>query len=416
MKKALAVARWEYLERVKTKAFIIGLFLTPIIMISMMVLPTLLATQEDSSTKAIGIIDRTGELARPFAEKMESRYTLKNGLPNYLVQVIAGGRNDSLEVLIRETDQRIRNGELEGYCIVRGGAASDTLVDYRSLSLGDFILLSRVEENLRAVISEKRAAARGVSPLLLKELQVRLDLKSVKLSKTGKEEEGDFIKIFLSAYIFMMMLFMLIVGSGQALVRSVIEEKSNRIVEVLVSSCSPTQLMAGKVLGLSALGFTQIGVWAFLGIVGTIQFGVQVMPPWSALLLIVYFILGYLFYAGVFIAAGSPLSTEQAAQQVTSYLVLVLLIPIVIAFPAMKNPDAGWIRIMTFVPFLTPTMMALRIPIQMPAAWEILATVLLMIVSIWGIMVAAGRIFRVGILMTGKAPNIAEIFRWIKTG
>jgi ABC-2 type transport system permease protein len=416
MKKSLAVARWEYLERVRTKAFIIGLFLTPIIMISMMVLPTLLATQEDSSTKAIGIIDRTGELARPFADKMESRYTLKNGLPNYLIQVISIGGNDSLDVLIREADQKVRNGELEGYCIVRGEAASDTVVDYRSLSVGDFILQSRVEENLRSVISEKRAAARGLSPLLLKELQARLDLKSVKLSKAGKEEEGDFVKIFLSAYIFMMMLFTLIVGSGQALVRSVIEEKSNRIVEVLVSSCSPTQLMAGKVLGLSALGFTQIGVWALLGFLATIQFGVQVVAPGSAILLIIYFILGYLFYAGVFIAAGSPLSTEQAAQQVTSYLVLVLLIPIVIAFPAMKNPDATWIRIMTFFPFLTPTMMALRIPIQMPAVWEILATILLMIVSIWGIMVAAGRIFRIGILMTGKAPNILEIFRWIKTG
>ena len=414
MNKALVVARWEYLEKVKSKAFLIGLLLTPMIMIGMGVIPSLLATQEDTTTKAIGVIDETGQIGRAFADRMEGRYTLKNRQPNYVVQLIASGA--SLPELIQQADRRVQNGELEGYCIVHGEAKADTIVDYRSLSVGDFVLQSRLEENLRSVISEKRAAARGVSPELLKELQVRLDLKTVKLSKTGKEEEGDFLKVFFSAYVFMMMLFMLIVGSGQALVRSVIEEKTNRIVEVLVSSCSSTQLMAGKVLGLSALGFTQIGFWSLLGAAATAGFGIQVIPPASGLLLIVYFILGYLLYAGIFIAAGSPLSTEQAAQQVTSYLVLLLIIPIVLALPAMKNPDAPWIKVLTFIPVLTPTMMALRIPIQMPAVWEILATVGLMIVSIWAVMVAAGRIFRIGILMTGKTPNVAEIFRWIKTG
>jgi ABC-2 type transport system permease protein len=416
MTKTFAVARWEYLEKVKSKAFLIGLLLTPIIMIGMGVIPSLLATQEDTSTKVIGIIDRTGQLGGAFAKKMESRYRLKNGNPNYVVQVLSSGQTGSMSDLIRETDAKVRNGELEGYCVVQGDTPGDTTVDYRSLAVGDFILQSRMEENLRSVFAERRAAARGVSPELLKELQVRLDLKSVKLSKSGKEEEGDFLKVFFSAYVFMMMLFMLIVGSGQALVRSVIEEKSNRIVEVLVSSCSSTELMAGKVLGLSALGFTQIGFWSLLGVAAAVQFGIQVIPPASGLLLIVYFVLGYLFYAGIFIAAGSPLSTEQAAQQVTSYLVLMLIIPIVLAMPAMKNPDATWIKVLTFIPVLTPTMMALRIPIQMPAVWEIIATVVLMIFSIWGIMFAAGRIFRIGILMTGKAPNLAEIFRWIKTG
>jgi ABC-2 type transport system permease protein len=133
-------------------------------------------------------------------------------------------------------------------------------------------------------------------------------------------------------------------------------------------------------------------------------------------LLIIYFVLGYLFYAAVFIGAGSPLTTEQEAQQVTSYLVMILILPIALAFPAMQNPDATWLRVLTFIPFLTPTMMALRIPIQMPSPWEILATMLLMVVSIFFAMVAAGRIFRIAILSTGKSPKLAEIFRWAKEG
>ncbi len=416
MNKILAVARWEYVEKVKSKAFLIGLFLTPLIMVGMGVLPSLLATQEDRTSKAIGVIDETGQLAALFAERMQTRYLLSDGRPNYVVMPIEQVPGAPAEEAIEEADRRVASGDIEGYCIVKGMGPADTVVEYRTRAVGDFMLGARIEEALRGIITERRARERGVEPQLLKELQVKLDLRTVKISKTGEKEDSGFLMVFFSAYVFMMMLFFLIVTSGQVLVRSVLEEKSNRIVEVLVSSCSPTQLMAGKVLGLSGLGFTQIGFWALIGVAATAQFGLNIVPPVNALLLIVYFVLGYLFYAAVFIAAGSPLTTEQAAQQVTSYLVLLLVIPIVLALPAMKNPDATWIKVLTFIPLLTPTMMALRIPIQMPQLWEIVLTIVIMLLSIYFGMVAAGRIFRVGILMTGKAPGLGEIFRWIRKG
>ena len=415
MKKVLAVARWEYVEKVRSKAFIIGLFLTPIIMVGMAVLPTLFATQEDTDTKTIGIIDQSGEVAPVFMERMQLRYTLSNGRPNYVVRPIAVGPHVPLEGAIEEADRDVVDGRLEGYCIVRGTSPADTVVEYRSKAVGDFLLISRMEETLRVIISEMRATGRGYDPAIVRELRARLDVRTVKLTEKG-EAEGDFLKTFFSAYVFMMMLFLLIVSSGQILVRSVIEEKSNRIIEVLVSSCTPTELMAGKVLGLSALGFTQIGFWSLMGLAASLQFGVEIVAPANALLLIVYFVLGYLLYAAIFIGVGSPVSTEQAAQQVTSYLVIILLVPIVMTLPAMRNPDATWIKVLTYIPLLTPTMMALRIPISMPPVHEILLTILLLIGSIVGAMVAAGRIFRIAILMTGKTPSLKEIFRWIKTG
>jgi ABC-2 type transport system permease protein len=256
----------------------------------------------------------------------------------------------------------------------------------------------------------------GLDPSILKKIEVDLDLDVVKLTDEGETEEGGFAAVFYSAYIFLMMLFFLIVTSGQLLVRSVIEEKSNRIVELLVSSCSSTELMAGKVLGLSGLGLTQMAFWALIGVVVSVEFGVQLIGAGDVGFLVLYFVLGYLLYAAIFIAAGSPLSTEQEAQQVTSYLVMLLIIPLVLAIPVMKDPGAVWIKILSFVPLLTPTMMAMRIPIQRPEWWEILATVVLMVLSIAGAMVAAGRIFRIGILATGKAPKLADILRWIKTG
>jgi ABC-2 type transport system permease protein len=415
MRKALAVARWEYLEKVKSKAFLISLVLTPAIMIGMSVLPTFFVRQEEETAKVIGLLDRSGSLGPLLAERLEERYRLPDGQPRYIVAILASGLSAGEADARDLADERVQRGDIEGYLVLSGGGAGDSLVEWRATNPGDFRLVARVEETLRRILAEQRLRERGLEPALLDDLQPEVSVRSVKLTARGEEETG-FEKMFFSAYIFLMMLFFLIFTSGQLLVRSVIEEKSNRIVEVLVSSCSPTDLMAGKVLGLSGLGFTQIAFWALIALGLSLQFGVVLVDPGHGLLLVLYFILGYLFYAAVFIALGSPLTTEQEAQQVSSYLVMLLILPVVLALPAIQNPDALWLRILTFIPFLTPTMMALRIPVQTPPAWEIAVTTAVMIVSIYGAMWVAGRIFRVALLATGKRPSLRDILRWVRTG
>ncbi len=415
MKKILAVARWEYMEKVKSKIFLVGLLLTPLIMVGMGVLPTLLVSQEDEHSRIIGVIDPTGTIIEPFTQRMQTRYLLKNKQPNYIVLPLAAGTRINVDEAVADANRRVASDQIDGYFVFPGGGR-DSLIEYRSKTVGDFALPPRIEDVLKTIIAEQRVKSLGLDPAVLRQIEVKMDIRSVKLSAKGEKENAGFERVFLSAYVFLMMLFLLIVTSGQMLVRSVIEEKSNRIVEVLVSSCSPTELMAGKVLGLSGLGLTQMAFWALIGVAASLQFGMQLIDPGHALLLVVYFILGYLFYAAIFIAAGSPLNTEQEAQQITSYLVLVLILPIVLALPAMKDPNATWIKVLTYIPFLTPTMMALRIPIQMPGLWEILLTIVIMLISITGAMVAAGRIFRIGILSTGKSPKLKEILRWIRNG
>ena len=416
MNKAIVVAKWEYLQKVRSKAFLVSLFLMPVIIVAFGFLPTLFAIQEDTETKIIGVIDMTGDLSGSLADRIQSLYKLSNGQPNYQLVTIAEGEKINLEEAVESGTRRVIQNDMEGFLIIRPNMLSDSVVEYRSRTVGDFRLLGRVEEGLRTVLSEHRLVQRGLDPTLLSELRVPLDLRTVKIGKSGETEEAGFTTIWFTAYAFLMMLLFMVQTSGQLLVRSFIEEKSNRIVEVLVSSCSPTTLMTGKILGLSALGLTQLGFWGLIGFAVTAQFGFHGIGAEQVALQLIYFVLGYLLYAAVFIAAGSPLTTEQEAQQVTSYLVLLLVIPLVIALPAMQNPNAPWIKVLTFIPLLTAPMMAVRIPVQTPSMVELMLTTVLMVVSIYGAMWAAGRIFRVAILSTGKRPRLSEIVRWVRAG
>ena len=413
MKKALIVARWEYIEKVKSKTFLIGIFVTPLLMVVMGILPGLFASKEDASTRAIGLIDMTGGFAGEFKKRMEENYVLEDKSPNYIVEILTGNRDHDLAGTLIIAEAKVLGDELEGYCIIRSTEVTDSLVEYRSKNVGDFRLSTRIDETLGDIIMERKLLALGLEPSLMKDLAVRIRTKTVKISE-GTSEESGFLQVFFRAYAVMMMLFFVILTSGQMLVRSVLEEKANRIVEILVSSCSSTELMAGKVLGLSGLAITQVAVWGLIATALAINLNFQFVDLGQAVLLFVYFLLGYLFYAAIFIGFGAPVTTEQEAQQITSYLVFLVILPIVIAIPAIQNPNAAWLQILSFVPFLTPTMMALRITILTPSPWEIIGTIIILLISTLGAMWIAGRIFRIAILATGTRPGLREMFRWIR--
>ena len=414
MKKTLAVARWEYIEKIKSKAFLISLFLMPMIMLAMGILPGVLAGRADTESKVIGVIDQSGELFQPLAKTLDERFKLPNGEPNYILLSI--GTNGSADTLQTKklADSLVIANQIEGYLIIMPSYMTDTSVDYRTQNVGNFRVTERLTGTIRDLVVERKLRSKGLDPSLVKELTTPIELRTIKLSKSGKEEESGFEQTFLSAYLFMMMMFFLVTTSGQLLVRSMLEEKSNRIVEVLMSSCSARELMAGKIIGLSGLGLTQMGLWAIIGVAISLNFSVTLLSIPSALILVVYFILGYLFYAAIFVAAGSPVSTEQGAQQLTSYITLILILPIVLAIPVMQNPNSMMAKVLSFIPLITPTMMAMRIPIQMPSSVEIIASMIILALSAFVAMWAAGKIFRTAILVYGKRPGIGELLKLLQ--
>lgn len=409
MNKALVVAKWEFLEKVKSKAFIISLVLMPIIIVVFGVLPGILASQEDDRMLTIGLIDGTGTLAGPLGERLAEKYVRDDGTSMYAVRTFGNGTVDPTgEALLA-----LASEEVEGFFTIPSTVYDSGMVEYRAQNVGNIRVQDRVSRTIEELIVEQRLSARGFDPSEVRSLMTDVSVRSIKISEGGEESESGFLETFFSSYIVLMMLLFLIMTSGQLLIRSVVEEKQNRVIEVLLSSCSSQDLMTGKILGLSALGFVQMGVW-LLGIVaitaraGEVSFQVDVL-----LYSFLYFALGYLLYAGIFVTAGSPVTTEQEAQQITSYVSLLLVFPIVLAIPAMQNPDATFIKVLSFIPVLTPAFMVLRMPIQMPAAWEIAGTLAVLAVSALIMMWVAGKVFRIAILVYGKRPSLGQLYTWI---
>ena len=414
MKKILSIAKWEFVEKVKTKTFIISLILTPIIIIGFSIVPTLLSTEEDTRTKAIGVLDRTGFYFDNVRDALEE-YKLEDGQPNYIVINLYKIKNEPGNNKT-SADKNILEKKIEGYLFINIPAPDSLIVEYRSGSLGNFRDLKRFEEVLNKIRIRKELLNSGINPEIISSLQKNIQIKQIRIEESGKEGKQDFLIVFFSSFIFIVLLMMMVIYSGQMLVRSLIEEKSNKLIEVLISSCTPDELLTGKILGLSSLGLTQISIWALIGL-GLV--GSAVVPPEmfeNILLMLLYFVLGFIFYTTLFVGIGSIVTTEQEAQQITTYLSLTLMLPIVIAMPAIQNPDVLILKIFSYIPLTIPSVMLLRVNIAPVPVIDLLITVSIMLISIYIMIKLSATIFRIGILSYGGRPTIKEIISWIKSG
>lgn len=409
--KYLEVAKWEFMEKVKSKAFIISLVLMPIIMVAFGVLPGLLASKPDDKQVVVGMYDETNSLLQPLAARLDEKYKLPDKRPNYVLRNIK--EDADFNTAKSRANKLVADGTMDGYFFIPATVYDSGKVEYRAENVGNIRVGERFSRTIEEVIVEKRLISQGLDPSQIRKLMADIKVKSIKISGEGEEKQSGFLETFFSAYVVIMMLFFLIMTSGQLLIRSVVEEKSNRVIEVLLSSCSANDLMVGKILGLSGLGIAQMLLWGTIGLGFALKSGTEI-PLDNLLLSLIYFVLGYLLFSAIFVAAGSPLTTEQEAQQITTYVSLVLVFPIVLAIPAMQNPDATFIKVLSFIPLLTPAFMVLRIPIQMPATWEIVGTITLLAVSAIGMMWVAGKIFRTAILVYGKRPTLPELIRWLR--
>lgn len=412
MKKTLAIAKWEYIEKVKTKAFIISLIVTPAIIILFSIIPSLLASKEDDSSKLIGFLDKSEIYFHDFQIEIEN-YKLENEQPNYIL-VNLNKDDKSEEQLKTESDEDVFEGLYDAFLYVKNGGTDSMVVELRSKAIANFRDIARFSEALDNVRISHKIEKEAIDPDLVAFLKSSIRIDQIKIEEGGKEGTSNFETVFFSSFIFILLLMMMVIYSGQMLVRSLLEEKSNRIIEILVSSCNPNQLLAGKVIGLSALGLTQILIWMMIGVALAGSAVIPLDAFKNIFLMLVYFVLGFIFFTTLFVGIGSIVSTEQEAQQITSYLSIILVIPIVVVFPAMQNPDSMIIKVLSYIPLTTPSVMLLRLNIAPIPVWEIAATIALLIVSTYVTIKFSAKVFRIGILAYGKMPNFKELKSWLR--
>jgi len=412
MNKIITIAKWEYLEKIKTKIFIISLIITPLIIMMFSILPTLLADKESIRTKLIGVVDDSDVYFNQLSFELE-KIKIDDARPYYIFLNLTD-KNKKSDIVKAGADSSVMLNRIEGYLLISHGNTDSISVQYRSESIGSFRDIRRFEDVINKIRIQNELSAKGIDIELADMLQNNIDIEQIKIEKDGEEGKQNFMIMFFSAFIFILLLMMMVIYSGQMLVRSLIEEKSNRLIEILISSCTSEELLAGKIIGLSALGLTQILIWSVIGI-GLV--GSAVIPTdafQNILPMLLYFVIGFIFYTTIFVGIGSVVSTEQEAQQITTFISLILVLPVVIAVPAIQNPGSMMVKLLSYIPLTIPSIMLLRFKIEVVPLSDILITLSIMLVSIIITLKLSAKIFRIGILSYGKRPSPKELINWLK--
>jgi ABC-2 type transport system permease protein len=417
MDQVLTILQREYWESVRRRTFLVTTILAPLFLLGVMVLPILLTSATPQRTIRITVVDPTGEilpeLRRAFSD------TLKDGRPRFRLEAYTAGTPDTLTPRLAEMLEE----DATDLCLL---ISPDVLRTGRaqlySQKMGDWDLIQRLESRLSDVVVRRRLEGAGLEPERIQALTRPVSLRSFKVAG-GRAEEHGFLKDFLGTWLFVMILYTTILIYGQAVVRSIIQEKSQRIVEILLSSTTPTRMMWGKILGVGSVGLTQYAIWALFGILAAGPLALRggewaalaSVPASTVFFFVLFFILGYFLYSSIGAAVGAMVNTEQEAQQLQWPMVLMLVIPMLISFSITKDPSSTLARVTSLFPFFTPILMFARINIYPPPPLEIALSIVLTLLTIALTVFVAGRIFRVGILMYGKRPTLPEILRWIRT-
>ncbi len=423
MTKLSAVISREYKEVVKKKSFLIGTLVTPIFMFLVLFLPALLIDRESKNPIEFTLVDLGSGLMSNF--KQDFTGTLGDGRPLFIVNYIESS-NDEIDSLKTALNTKIDNDDLNFYVIVPRDVVQSGYAERYAKKHGNFADIETVRRVISKAVIQERMADYNVPPNEIAALTSDVNLDYKQVGPKGTESGGGgFLAQYLSGLAFVLIIFSSIMAYGQHLLRAVLEEKNTRIMEVLVSSLTPFQLMMGKILGLGAAGLTQMAIWGAMGAVmfflgttssflGGIVQNVQALSLSFFLSFAVFFVLGYFLFATLYCLLGSIVSSEKEVQQFVAPMSMLMILPIVLAMKIMQNPDASWVVALSYIPILTPTLMVLRASYTYVPAYQILTGIGIMVVTIIVLGWITSRIFRVGILMYGKRPTLPELVKWIK--
>lgn len=414
MQLSLIIQR-EYFERVRRKSFIITTILMPVIMIAMMAFPALISIWSGPENKTIAVVDPSGIVG--------------NALPSQ--------GELSFQRVSMSAEEAKADEKFDGVLVIGDNLVNDdtdaSLFTRESVSMATE---SAISSELSRIVEQKRLGQYDIENLdqIIAAVQSNVKMQTFTIGD-NEDKETSSMASYLIGMVMMMVLYMFILMYGQMVMTSIIEEKANRVLEVVVSSVKPFTLMMGKLLGIGLVALTQIVIWAFLILAftmwglpailssatnmdsGTLTLILGIGNPVYIMKLFgcmaLFLIGGYLFYSSIYAAIGSSVDNIQDASQLTSFAVMPIIIGVLLAFTVVNDPTFDLAFWTSMIPFTSPMVMMSRMPFGVPG-WEIAVSSVILFLSVLLMIWLSAKIYRVGIFMYGKKPNIKELIRWAK--
>lgn len=440
MNKLKLIIQHEYMTMVGKKSFIIMTLLIPFLVILVGCIPVLLAyinNSADTSVTRIAIIDESGKYAGAFKDTTNYRFVVMQGDQKVNAHEFYKNANGSIDVVVEIPADVLESQKATIY--------SENPIDQNTLSY--------ITHNLNDTLARAKIASFNDPELASKieNSQVNTKIKSIKWDETGKEQEQSSSIASVLGMLLAFLTYTFVLSYGAMIMNSVVEEKTNRIVEVIVSSCKPMELMMGKIIGVGLVGLTQFFIWAVLiglgmsvlGViglasggstpdVGTMSAGMDAAQGgfstelssimsaitsinWFSLLgnFVIYFIGGYLLYASLFAGFGSAVDQASDSSQFTLPIILIMMVALYAGIACIENPNGPMAEWCSIIPFTSPVVMMVRLPFDVPW-WQLVLSIVLLYATAIGCIWISARIYRTGILLYGKKRSFKEIVKWIK--
>jgi ABC-2 type transport system permease protein len=416
MRESLVIAKREFLERVRSKWFVIMTVLGPIMMVALIIIPALLAGRGIEGAK-VAIVDKSGKVGPPLALALGTADRVKWDV------TIVPPTTPEAELLAK-----IRDKDLNGFIVIPDDVLTSAKpeVTYKGDNASNQMVGMVLQQGISKVVLLVRATEAGIKPEQI--AQVIADVNVNALHTTGEAEGKSGIATFALGYILSFILYFAITLYGINVMRSVVMEKTSRVVELMIAAAKPRSLMAGKILGVGGAGLVQIAIWLTMGGI-TLAYQATILkalgasgsggglPPLTAgdvAVVISFFIVGYVFYSAMYAAVGAMVSSDQESQQAQMPITMLLIVGVVCMNMITNDPRGSTSAAMTIVPFWSPMLMPLRYFLGGATTGDVLLSLGVLLVSTIVVSQLAAKIYRVGILMYGKRPGLRELLRWLR--
>ena len=413
MRNILLVARREYLEQIRGRAFRVSTILVPVLF-AVIIGVAYLSGRGSGVGKHVIVAASSASLADSIRTQVTSEKNAK-----MTVDVVAPATPADRPGLV----DKVNSKAVDGLLWVDTAANGSSTASYTSQSSGDIVVTGRLEGALNHAIAMERMTARGMKPAEVDDLLKDVKIDTLQVNKAGKEVKSSGFGSYFKGYIMALLLSMTTMIYGMNVARSIIQEKTSRIFEVMLAITRPSDMLAGKLIGVGAVGLSQIAIWVAVGAViagypaavATLSGTLSIHISWvEGILFPIYFVLGYLLYASLFAGLAASCETEQELQMYTPLAALPIWLSFSLIWLVINDPNSVWSIAASLFPPTAPIIMMLRLGSEVPPVWQFIASIGLMILSIWIVLWISSRLYRVGILMYGKRATLPELLRWLR--